>query len=116
VPAARLKNGSDVPQRAEDEWQPRVEGRRAHLDQSTARNRPPPFGRASGTSIQRLTELRTSGLPVTIARLNEAGRQVLTTVPGSFFSLQWVKQNYGGGRFLANDIEFLIAGPPKLDY
>jgi hypothetical protein len=66
--------------------------------------------------LKRLDEFHSSGVPVTIARLDENGHHDLVTIAGWLFSVQWVKQNYGGGRFLANDVEFLIAGPSKPRY
>jgi hypothetical protein len=63
--------------------------------------------------IQHIEELRTSGRPVSIARVDETGRQHVTTISAWLFSLEWVKQNLGGGHFVANGVEFAIEGPPR---
>ncbi len=62
--------------------------------------------------IAQLETLR--GSPwITICRLDNGGSRELVTIPGALFSLQWVKQNFGGGRFEAGGVGFRIEGPPK---
>jgi hypothetical protein len=63
------------------------------------------------TLYKRINELQVSGVPVTIARVDDTG--TATTIPAWLFSLEWVKQNLGGGRFVANGVEFLIDGRPR---
>ncbi len=54
-----------------------------------------------------------SGVPVVVSRIDDAGRQLpLATVSGYEFSLAWVKQSFGGGRFVANGVQLLVDGPP----
>ena len=61
----------------------------------------------------RIEEARQLGVPVTIERVDETGRRAVATIPSWTFSLQWVKENLGGGRFAANGVEFLVAGAPR---
>jgi hypothetical protein len=69
------------------------------------------------TLLNGIQELRTAGMPIAIARVDECGRhQHLTTISGHEFSLHWVKQNFGGGRFAANGVEFLIEGPSRFSH
>ncbi len=66
------------------------------------------------TLLDGIHRLRTSGAPVVVSRIDDTGRQLpLTTVSGYEFSLAWVKQSFGGGRFAANGVQFLVDGPPR---
>ena len=63
--------------------------------------------------FRRFAELRASGEPVAVTRLDDSGSHHLVTIPSELFSLQWVKEGFGGGRFEANGVEFLIEGAPR---
>jgi hypothetical protein len=82
------------------------EGGRATLGDRSASN-------PAALLLSRIQQLRSSGGNVAVCRVSEDGRRHLATIPGHFFSLQWAKENFGGGRFEANGVEFLIEGRPK---